>query len=74
MRAAGSRKRWRASAKAALYLIAFGLVAGGALIGIGVLFLLFIGVLFGGGILSVLVGLGLFWYLMKEGRRDRAPH
>ena len=67
------RRRWRAGAKAALYLIAFGIVAGGALIAVGLLFLFFLGVLFGGGILAVLVGLGLFWYVAQGASRDWSP-
>ncbi len=71
MRPARWRSRWRAGAKGALYLIAFGIVAGGALIAIGILFLLFIGVLFGGGFMAVLVGLGFIWYFVKEDQRER---
>ncbi len=73
MRPGPRRSRWRAGVKAAMYLIAFGLVAGGALIAIGVLFLIFIGVFLAGGILAVLAGLALLGYIIGEDKRSRTP-
>ncbi len=59
MRPARPRTGWRAGVRAAVYLIAFGLVAGGALIAVGVLLLLFAGVIAGGGIMALFFLLGI---------------
>ncbi len=73
MRPGARRSRWGAGARAAFYLIAFAVVAGGCLVAIGVLLLHFVGVFFAGGILAVLVGLGLLGYVMAEKNRNRSP-
>ncbi len=66
------RSRWRSGARAALYLIAFGIVAGGALIAVGVLLLLFAGVIVGGGIMALFFILGLLSLLRKQDNRESA--
>ncbi len=71
MPSARSPHRWRAGARAALYLIAFGILAGGLLIAVGVLLFLFAGVLLGGGIVALLMFLGFLRYFWREERQER---
>ncbi len=63
--------RWRAGAKAALYLIAFGILAGGLLIAAGILLFLFTIALFGAGIVVALVFFWLAVYFFREERREQ---
>ncbi len=71
MQATRRPSRWRSGAKAALYLFAFGIVAAGTLIAAGFLFLMFIGVFLGGGLLALLGGVALLWYFGREETRER---
>ncbi len=67
-----SPARWRAGVRAALYLVAFGIVAGGLLIAVGILLLLFAGVIVGGGIMALFLILGLLRLLWSKDNRESA--
>ncbi len=67
------RTFWRTGLKAAAYLIAFGIIAGGALIAVGILLLAAAAFVLGGGILVLAVGLALALFWNQNDDRTQRP-
>ncbi len=74
MQATRTPSRWRVGAKAALYFIAFVILAGGLLIAVGILLFLFLGLIFAAGIITALAFFWFVVYFFGEERRDRLGH
>jgi Na+/H+-dicarboxylate symporter len=73
MDSARPRPRWRSGLRAARYVIVLGIVGGGALLAVGLLFFFALGLFVGSGLLGLFLGLGLVWYVHPEGERRVVP-